>query len=767
MKTTGYIVAAVTLIAGLTCLFAIPALAYTYPTLTGVSIPGPGCNLTVATSGNYAGVMELDYGSDRYLYGSCYYYNKSGTEGTHQWTWGSIGADYDWTTTAVKTGGTIVLTGTASEYTVTRSIYWNGDKYSISETIQNKSSSDIAVMVNYVPVMTNQVTTNKSYIAGLPFDYNNVSGTDLVYDCAPNPTVFMQQANSSMGFVVEDDVLRQQMYLVTQQDMTTGVYNKSAVADYVFGIPKNGSYTFKFSIYPGGPTHDYWKFINTLRKDWGVNYTCQGPMTYDASYNLTGRSYGITVMSPWYSFMDGAGWSNGVFASQMRSNINQVMSNVNADPNAVTKTPIFMCKLETPSVAVYKLGITNGSTLPGANTPSGGGYSLFLLNTAQNATVEANTSCSQWSDSCLWYNPQKTQQLVETSYVGPESPSFDTNATHWFDFCCYPGAKPAAWQAKGTNWQSYALTDLNYQTQYMKNQIDFTLNYCLTNVPANCSKGVYMDSFDIETDIYNNWSSTSYSGIEWNPRMDMGQWDGYTISQNQMIINGYITDATLVGIPARAYLINYVLNTCHVPIICNGHCVDAECRTLPYMNFAETYWDAVPDITHLKLLCTGGEPWGSQTMASGHLSSPLAVGIWYPDTIYTGSSGDSTYVNSHVALIQNKYMIMCLRNAQLETPYINQCPAGGGWGIMNLMYPFTPVELHEGYLIGKEKILTAVSGTFYWNKTDHPNPPTVCKTFDVNGLPNTPKAFSVTSVGAQWKVKLKLQSDWNGTAAIW
>jgi hypothetical protein len=30
------------------------------------------------------------------------------------------------------------------------------------------------------------------------------------------------------------------------------------------------------------------------------------------------------------------------------------------------------------------------------------------------------------------------------------------------------------------------------------------------------------------------------------------------------------------------------------------------------------------------------------------------------------------------------------------------------------MYPFTPVELHKGYLIGKERIITKQSGIFGW-----------------------------------------------------
>ncbi|MCC6154842.1 MAG: hypothetical protein IT367_13835, partial [Candidatus Hydrogenedentes bacterium] len=33
------------------------------------------------------------------------------------------------------------------------------------------------------------------------------------------------------------------------------------------------------------------------------------------------------------------------------------------------------------------------------------------------------------------------------------------------------------------------------------------------------------------------------------------------------------------------------------------------------------------------------------------------------------------------------------------------------------MYPFTPIELHEGYVIGKERILTNRSGLFGWGDT--------------------------------------------------
>jgi len=45
------------------------------------------------------------------------------------------------------------------------------------------------------------------------------------------------------------------------------------------------------------------------------------------------------------------------------------------------------------------------------------------------------------------------------------------------------------------------------------------------------------------------------------------------------------------------------------------------------------------------------------------------------------------------------------------------------------MYPFTPIELHKGYLIGKERIITKVSGLFGWGDASEFD----IKVFDTNG----------------------------------
>jgi hypothetical protein len=755
---------------GLSCLFAVACVAGYPPPLTGVSITGGnGFTATICTNNNYLGSVEFDGSSgDRYLFSSAYYYAAGASYGAHQWTWTSIPNDTNWTTTISKTGSTLKCIGSSAQYTVTRSIYWNGDKFTMTDALQNKGTAAIALTTNYAAVLTNVSTANTTCLSGLPFNYNNISGTYLTRDVATNPSIYMQQAKSCLGILFEDDVYRNQVYSLMQQDVSTGIYNKAAFANSVFGLPGNGSYTYNFSWYPGDNTWDYWKFVNTVRNDWGSNFTCYGPTCFDTSYATTGRSYGITVMTPWFRFDDGAGVPDSAYAGTEWESIREVMANVNSDGNAITKTPTFMCKIETPSVPIDKTCITNGSTLPGGGSPNW--WYLQPLTTAQTSTVQAYSTAAQWADSTLWTSSAKNQQIIETLYIGPDWQSLDQNCADWFDLCVYQGAKPSTWQTYGTNWSNYALTDFDYETQYIKSQIDYTLTNCMTNAPAGCGKAVFLDEWVVADNVYDNESTdTAYS---WNPRIDQGQFDGYSVNQsNQSIVSTY-TDAALVGIPSRCYLLNYLINTKGAHPLTNGHPIDSESRQFAYDNFQECYSEAVPDLTHLKLLLSTGEPWPSQKMSMGHLAAPEAYGIWVYDPAYNTTGVDSAYGQQHYAQMISKYAIMCLRNGQLMEPYSYLVPTSGlgsgGYGILNVMYPFTPVELHEGYLIGKEKILTAKSGTFYWSKTVHSAQPATCKVFDSSGNPTTATTFTVSDTGTgTWKVVLALPNDWYDSCAIW
>ena len=83
------------------------------------------------------------------------------------------------------------------------------------------------------------------------------------------------------------------------------------------------------------------------------------------------------------------------------------------------------------------------------------------------------------------------------------------------------------------------------------------------------------------------------------------------------------------------------------------------------------------------------------------------------------------------------------------------------YGIINHMFPFTPVELHAGWLIGKERILTAKSGHFHWS---HPEKPIVLA-FDSKGYKIEPRHLTLVKNGNGWDVDLAI-TDWQSTAVI-
>jgi hypothetical protein len=77
------------------------------------------------------------------------------------------------------------------------------------------------------------------------------------------------------------------------------------------------------------------------------------------------------------------------------------------------------------------------------------------------------------------------------------------------------------------------------------------------------------------------------------------------------------------------------------------------------------------------------------------------------------------------------------------------------------MFPFTPVELHQGWVRGKERIITCVSGNFNWESEG--GRPRVF-VVDRNGLEKK-GTFTINEEPGLFQIKLSLD-DWNEVAVI-
>jgi hypothetical protein len=78
------------------------------------------------------------------------------------------------------------------------------------------------------------------------------------------------------------------------------------------------------------------------------------------------------------------------------------------------------------------------------------------------------------------------------------------------------------------------------------------------------------------------------------------------------------------------------------------------------------------------------------------------------------------------------------------------------------MFPITPVELHDGWILGKERIITARSLEVLWEKTSKP----VVHMFNVVGKEVKAKERSqVSRENDRWRIRLKL-NDWEEIAVV-
>lgn len=275
----------------------------------------------------------------------------------------------------------------------------------------------------------------------------------------------------------------------------------------------------------------------------------------------------------------------------------------------------------------------------------------------------------------------------------------------------------------------------NYQYKFMLWECDLLMKEC-------GMKGVYMDQFNL-------------AGINLKQpgRCDYSKWDGHTVDLKP---NGEIarmfTDGTYVGSSARAGILRHIIDNGGVAMI-NGHPVERETRGLPVQSFAESEWD----LSSPEDLLSWKEPPYVPIIAEGHLSSPISLGI------RPGRFGQ--FGTDNWAEIIQKWVIACLKNGSLYCYYAytipTSGPGAGEYGIINHMYPFTPVELHSGWLIGKERILTAKSGSFYWN---NPVKPEVLA-FDSKGYQIKPENLKMVQHDKGWQVDLKI-NDWQETAVI-
>ncbi len=576
----------------------------------------------------------------------------------------------------------IEIQATSLNYTISRKIKLTETRVEVSDSIKNTSGVPIGIkFMNDVGI--NSLPQSKDYYLG------GMQGAEAKHFAfsSSNPTIFLNQKNSSIGLVAEDTIYRVQLNLLRKN-------NRFSLADSNFGLEAKASYTFDWAIYPVKDIN-YYTFINKVRQDWNVNFTIPGPFLgvigwRHRNYICPGMKADLISFSPWFDWdNDGKIFTREEYLGVVDKRITPVRDKF---PNAK-----YIPKLQTNLVGLDVTSFQEGDKLPvrkGARTDTGIKYGL-PLNKELSDLVDKS---SPYVDSII--RDKDGRVLVDNFY--PSYPNIGLMVQVEYN---------------------------NHRYKMFMEQIDFLLD-------KHKFDGIYADQF-----IPMSVGGRSYD-----------KWDGHSVELNEAgeIINKYY-DYAITGVSGRVGITKKILDK-GKPFIHNGQSVSRELQSLKAIAFQEMENDNVNPLPFMD-----SKPPAFKWQAACHLGTPVILGL--RTVLYAKDEN-----KNRAAEILNKGIITALRNGVLFYHYVSVIPTSGphagGYGPINHMFPFTPVEINEGFMVGEERTISCVSREFKVNFKKRP----VCLLFDKKGLPKK-HDFEISGSAGNWIVNVRL-NDWSEIAII-
>ena len=250
----------------------------------------------------------------------------------------------------------------------------------------------------------------------------------------------------------------------------------------------------------------------------------------------------------------------------------------------------------------------------------------------------------------------------------------DGSVTPAIYYCAYIDAGPepekrypdaVMLDSKGSVLAYRTHTDLKMMIPTLENSYGRVTSINMDIIMDTIGAAIYWDEF--------TWSAGQYT---------YGQWDGCSadIDLKTLQISKLKGSMSLMSRDFRSHHVNRIMDR-GVKLWCNGAPVTRTLARLKYYGFAET-----------------GNAFYSRSVL---LHTPVALGDHM-----TERTEDDAY----------RSILDALDNGCVYAWYgTNVIPTHKT--LTEYMYPFTPIEIHSGYLIGKERILTNRSGLFCWG--DH------------------------------------------------
>ena len=183
----------------------------------------------------------------------------------------------------------------------------------------------------------------------------------------------------------------------------------------------------------------------------------------------------------------------------------------------------------------------------------------------------------------------------------------------------------------------------------------------------------YLDSFDLDG-LYHDELNHCNSRIYYGDKM----WDEATVELDaENNVKRKLSYVCLLKLDFTLGMFDHIVNKRKKLFIGNFSPETRSERRFKFPRFEETY--------------------NSRWIALSHLYTPIQLG----DMLTYANTPKDMAADQRIALMRGAL-------------YYHYCGGTGCPTLSSKMFPFTPVELHGGWLVGKERILTAVSGEFGW-----------------------------------------------------
>ena len=617
------------------------------------------------------------------------------------------GDDPNWKPVIKRVSPTQVdITTRGIYYKLCRTISFKGYRFSVTDVFTSLAQKDVGVIVRNRISAAGQ--SNRILIGGVP------DSTEIESLMSENPTLLVSQTRSQVGLLAKDTVSRLQFQAQTDRNQVGFSLNGMA-------IPPAQSRILRWAVYPMHCT-DYFIFINQIRRDWKSNFTIFGPWDFfDVTSNsnllqdteklrayLKRKKLKVVALSPWLDYEN----FNLLTGKPMdRKEYKELMTRAVADFKAID--PDIRC-----------IGCMEGNIVSLPLEAQKVLYEAIPLHLRKQGIHPFSDRMMElikmvnlrWRD-CLLTTPNG-RYSYELYYRGEDK--------------TFPMMAILVYAVPGNNQMIYWLD----QAHFMMEEVGLD--------------GVYIDQFSLAFATTPDYSDPT----KISQRYSYEQWDGLTVDIDPAtgeIIRRY-TDGAFVGVGARKALMEYVLSQGGI-MIANTHCAAEELQSYPVVRFMEAEWVFDP----LKI-GRGEEPPLHQHICKGHLDSPVALGF-RPERL--GEEGQRNY-----AQVIMKSVITYLRHGLLWYHYVTDIPESGEgcgeYGPINRMFPLTPVELHKGWILGKERIVSCVSVDTFWEQDDKP----VVRVFDLSGREEDHEnRCQITREEGKWRISLKLE-DWQKIAVV-